>query len=704
MNRLKSWTSFSNLTKARPLGQVATLLILVITAVLIFMLAVANIGQVSTYATNLSIAADGASLYYASQIATKSTQLSEQLINSCGDPLKCCAKTGLLSIILAVLLAIVALVLCVVYGVGLIFIPFICALAGAAGGAIGGAIAGTGAAQGAIQGAVVGFAIGLAYVAAIAAGPLGLYGSSAIIGSVATGLGGTVAVSVAAVVAAVIGVTLAIASNIYTAYAKDAMTGDAMAAAAKALSGLPETQRIRESVFLKALSETIDDPNKVPDVNDSDGDGDSTELVPSFQYCWDRRVSDLKAGNAAFGSQAEQAVRAFLTNPDSTVNNFLLNVDTFLAAVRRLEVEGNDGTVTLLFRALDDYALATGENRFDVRFWEAGPTLAELTNWANQCSACSDPDCPDCAVPATYDELDYDIDELIDFSTGASGYRNQTTDNLVYNWRQWVPWFYGDEYSAYNYLGNLINGDNSSNPARFGLRNWIIEINTIEGRLPDCIYPLDAYGNPSSCCGGSGSTDAYGNPVSNPGVDGYGNPTGTGCAIENPPCKWNPVIPNFGTINPDCNDEFEAARNAINTFIQQVEAFRQAALAFYNLMESLESAGMITVTGCGLSGINPIMYEWGDSRGAHSITVQLGDYQLPRIVNKKYGNWLVGKKCIELINWRQNLNVRITRQDPTRINMGVLGRWNPTNGRVRRSSTAGFQGLWGNFGWVRIAN
>ena len=89
--------SLRNLGRGRRSGQVATLIILIITAILIFALTVTNVGQVSNYATSLSNAADNGSMLLASIIGTKAFQLSASLYESCGNPLKCCVKTGFLS-------------------------------------------------------------------------------------------------------------------------------------------------------------------------------------------------------------------------------------------------------------------------------------------------------------------------------------------------------------------------------------------------------------------------------------------------------------------------------------------------------------------------------------------------------------------------------------------------------------------------------
>ncbi|MFA5401875.1 MAG: Tad domain-containing protein, partial [Dehalococcoidia bacterium] len=64
--------SLNNLREGKPLGQVATLLILMIVVVLIMILTTVNLGQLSISTTNLSNVADSAALSLASQLATRS--------------------------------------------------------------------------------------------------------------------------------------------------------------------------------------------------------------------------------------------------------------------------------------------------------------------------------------------------------------------------------------------------------------------------------------------------------------------------------------------------------------------------------------------------------------------------------------------------------------------------------------------------------
>ncbi|MFH1397229.1 MAG: pilus assembly protein TadG-related protein, partial [Candidatus Omnitrophota bacterium] len=70
----KKTTSLSNLKNTEPLGQVATVLILIMAVMLVAILITANLGQVSYHATSLANAADSACLYLASYLASRAHQ------------------------------------------------------------------------------------------------------------------------------------------------------------------------------------------------------------------------------------------------------------------------------------------------------------------------------------------------------------------------------------------------------------------------------------------------------------------------------------------------------------------------------------------------------------------------------------------------------------------------------------------------------
>jgi len=106
---LRKLTSLKALTRAQHLadrrGQIATVILLAIVGLLIMTLMVANLGQASLAATNITNAADASALLLGSQLATKSHQLWVAL----GYDEEHCEPGGWLGTILAVLLAILVL-------------------------------------------------------------------------------------------------------------------------------------------------------------------------------------------------------------------------------------------------------------------------------------------------------------------------------------------------------------------------------------------------------------------------------------------------------------------------------------------------------------------------------------------------------------------------------------------------------------------
>lgn len=681
---IKKWTSLDNFKKAGISGQMATFLILIITAMLIFVLTLINVGQVSNYATNLANAADSSSLYFASQLGTESYQLSASLYKSCGNGRKCCKSMGFFGIILAIVLAVLSLFLPGSQGV-MMFVY--AAIAGAIGGGIGGTIDGTGFFQGAIQGAMIGAAIaGGAAVggsmfgtAAPAAGggvtPASLANTG--FGEFFTdlfpelvGAAGPSATLMAPVVVpsfagAMAGVGLASGMAVANAFIQMEMVADAMASAAKALNGLPKKQRIRESTFLRAFSDTIDDPNKVADEGDIDGDGDTAEKLPVFQVLWDKRIQDLKAGINPIISQAQKTIDNFFS---TEVSNFQSALNTFKASLSRQEIEGSDGSVTELLRGLE-----VGDGippQYPVSFWDPGPDKAALDAWKEAAKACET--CEPPPPPAGYDELDSAVEYLQYVSDELNTLKGSATADT---WSQWGHFFYdpapndaGDapgegNWSFYDSLGNLLNGDSSLNPPQIGLSAWNKEIEAIRLRLPACIYdPLDPEGSPT-----------------------------------NPPCLGHPTITDFATVDSDLDNEFQPAQTAINQFILSAEQFRQASKDFYEAMSQLLPENGTTPpppvsSSYGLSGENPVTYRWQDSRGDHSITVETSDFSMPKIKKKKS----FFKVCLKLKHYDQEVKVRIIRTDPSGAAVGVgglLGRWNPSGGTITRVSVAEYRGI-----------
>jgi hypothetical protein len=172
------------------------------------------------------------------------------------------------------------------------------------------------------------------------------------------------------------------------------------------------------------------------------------------------------------------------------------------------------------------------------------------------------------------------------------------------------------------------------------------------------------------------------------------------------------------------NNDFKTARDIIQAFNDALENFQGASETFYNDMVNLMAQDPDLAALVGVGGYNPITYEWADSRcpeilehpekKCHSVSVELGDFDIPHTIRKKYGNWWKGKTCIILMHHTETVGVNITRQNPANVAVGgsgqtkgVLGIWNPTyegyEGKIERSSQAQYRGWAKPFkGWVKI--
>lgn len=685
---LRGISSLNNWSNNHHSGQIATLLMLMMVAVLILILVTVNLGNISLQATNLSNAADSASLYLASQLATKSNMLWESL----GRTTEKCKKggfAGLIGAIIGAIIAIVAVVLAVPSGgtsligaaaflglQGTAAVVAAGAVGGAIGGAAGGAYAGTGVLQGAIQGLMIGAAIG----GGVATGA-DLLGGGTVAGSggttvnVAVGAGGAVPETVilapgaavpasttgivsgsttfasqtGAAIGAIGGGVLSPMSNIYMAVVADQMTSAAFSAAAKALSGLPEYDRYREGVFLQALSQTIDDPNKTQDIYDFDGDGDTQEKVPYFQYWWDRRTAELKGIVPTLKSLTQNFINAPLTDFQNSAKNQYTQIcstiddQTICTAgpLSRQEVEGSDGALVELTRALEDAG-------YGISFYKPGkPPLDSL-------------DCDECNPEEYYDEVDAVMGDLKNFVDIAQGLKEQDIYQLTSTWNSWIKWFYDPDSSDdyYDTLKKMIEGEDNFK----GLNGWKDEIEDKRKQLPQCIYgQKDEFG---TCAPGGG---------------------GASC-VTNPPCQDG----SFGTIDSDLVDEFSNVQNKIAEISADIQDFRTASYNFYTDMN--KTYGLMATD---YGGINPVTYNWKDSRGQHSVEAEVGPFKIARIVKKKSGGFLKKKICLKLVDYSDNGSntwLRIIRNDPIdkEIKSGkvALGKWNPSpyKGKISRLS------------------
>lgn len=649
--------SLNNLGASKLQGQIATLLMLMMVVVLIFILVTVNLGQISVTTTNVSNAADSASLSLASQLATKSNMIH----NSLGATKKC-VKGGLASTFLGILGAIIGAILgtFVFPGVGTFWGAVI---GGTIGGTAGALYAGTSILAGAIQGFIIGAMIG--------AGAEGIFGpadaasQSTLVGLMDEGIGGATAADLlaaqnaaywnalqAALVTPQTGMfALSVGSTLYNASVAEQNLSAAFAAAAKALSGLPEYDRYREGVFLQALSQTVDDPNKDTDTADVDGDGETDDKISHFLNWWDSRINAIKTALPNLKELVKNFVQGTLKDfKDYAKEQYTREEYQEYAGVPvygqpgplcRQEVDGADGIVVEVARALS------------VSFFKPG----------------TPPDCPcETCGETYYDDVWTAVCELKDMVELIEGLLDQDIDQLTYTWQFWIKQFYDPE-TTWTPDNDTVNADwydvlkNGTEPE---LNAWRNEIEDKTNLLPNCTY---GWRGESSTCN----------------VCVVGSPCSQDC-ILNPPCKFTS---SGGSTDSDLDDEISNAINAINNLIAKIQIFENDIRNSYNSIKAEydKSPG----------GLNPVIYNWTDSRGNHSVTVEASQFKIPSTKNTESGNWLKNEKCIEMVDYYDNNGantwVKITRQDPANkeIKSGKvgLGMWNPYfDGKITKKSRA----------------
>jgi hypothetical protein len=313
LNCLKKISSLRHLKSSPARGQIATLLILFMVAILIFILATANIGTTTITSMRVTTAADTASLQLASGLAT----MAHQGYISLGNAFEKCRHTGILAYVVGALAAIALIVVTIfVPEVGLwldgLSAPALIALFAGLGALAGGISLGlathswSGAWRGAYQGAQVAAAIGGGV-----AGSLSNFAAGGAQQAAGAGLNSFMGVSDAGIkivqagaqlsaAAAASAITLAIvggAAQIYSAIQADKRVGDGLR---KSIRQIPDSYiALREGVFYTALSQIVTDQHTVTDVNDIDGDGDSAEQISAFDQWFYDRTQAFKENTAS---------------------------------------------------------------------------------------------------------------------------------------------------------------------------------------------------------------------------------------------------------------------------------------------------------------------------------------------------------------------------------------------------------------------
>lgn len=716
--RIRHLTSFNNFRSDKlESGQIATVMILFMIVLLVFVLVTVNIGNVSFQGTLISQAADAGALALGSGLATKARAIADALRDECGSATRCCKKTGAAAGVFAFIAAlIVAIASCISGCVAMPLLIAVCMAAGAAGGAIGASYAGTDMAQGVAMGAIIGACVGMA---------AGGIGGAMISGGSEAMMGGVVVMETAPIVAgagtAMLGV-MGTAASLYNAYNADQMYIDAFAEVSKKLNALNERDRYREGAFMAALSVVVDDPNKVKDDRDLDDDGNTAELASAFLNFWDNRIDNIRAQTAVMTPVVVQFIEGPLRNFRDFVNGAITGTDTtftlwpsgtythhtpgllerrdYIYDASDTPIAGTtDGPIATFLRGVYPtwtFNYADPDTGTVSPVFVPGPTPAEITAW--------------------YDDPCGDVSETEICPPPPAGF--DYVDSLYEDFRQWLAFGNGIlediDYSAIawdNWKDILYNPEDPSDVTTFygALDRYITMMTDIQTQFPAVVnsYPpcLDGYF--------PAGTESW----SPTGMEWQNQPAGLSCGNCGDPCPWDCTCDCYR--NPPCRiiwwagDGFSVDRDkfdelwgggmtpgAVTGFMElsnNLQQFRNDILMWYGWIESMRTTPEILAWG----GYPNCEYHWTDTRGEHAIQVAAGAFRIARIKVSKHGNWLKGKVCQNLRDYQDEDRawIRVTRQDGNRQALGGWGLWNPFNRPLSRRSFAEY-----SYDFVRLKN
>ena len=658
--------SLANLDCGCVSGQIATLLVFLLVIVLVMALVTINLGQLANWAMDLSNAADAAVLTITNQLATYAQTLYEAM----GNQDEICNLGG----IFQVLLLVISVVIGMFTGIGFILTALL------AGGVL---AAARGIYYGSADAALSGFLDGVAFAVVCYGGALA---------GPALGIG------------AAGGAIVAGASATANWVIQDRMKVEAIEEASRQLNGLAKEDQIAQGAIYTALISIVNDPNTIQDYFDSDGNGDTQELVPYFQFWWERRIEWMKSNSGtlaittAINAFLEGAVKPMITylDGDATATPPVVGALENGGLFWRGDTDGggttspyNDGSLIALLRATQSYLPLTN-------FWFPGPSKTTYNCWVthNCCPSCASASCASCAslcppsASNCFDDVDKAIAGLTKFDADLKGLRDKgdaSIATLVNTWNIWLPVFY-DPVATTNYY-------NSLNQPITKVQDWETRIENKRSTAP--ATPPSAGGIPYcilSCTGGN-------------------------CYVTNFPCKGPAVgcstcvaggvsLPaSFGTINANLTDEFAPVQASLQDLIVRITAFKNACYALYTAIQTAKTPPNDPCSTSGYckwsytdpatghtigpididyGGTNPVTYWWCDSVGYHEIRVSVA-FTMPHI---ETDDGFI-ETCTKIADKTGTPTVTIQRLEP-KVNMGLLGPWNPLLGPTVPARTTSF--------------
>jgi len=661
--------------------------------ILIFIMATINLGDLSLTAEKISNAADAATLYLVSELASVSTSIGNTLeANGCGRD-ECKQKKSFVELLVAIIAAIILTI--ATYGTGLepgIALVIVVLGTTATTFIAGGIHYGTwdGALQGAMTGLVVGAMIGTCVYGTVGGagetvGALGGVASQETFYVGATGPGlalagqavpaGSLILDGAVAYPTISGI-LTTALGVGGAVLDKQMEMDSLAAGtasvAKMFNSMDQRTGLSQGAMYQAFLRTVDDPRTVPDDYDIDADGDVAEKIPAFQVWWYKRESNILSNNTIPVSLTS----AFLNKMGFSQGKFFNWSGEYLYKLEAKHSLGDfnlsltsDGWLVAILRSLWNHGETSGISQFKPSFWNPGEQNTSNPHFDE--------------VQALYDQFLLDLNHPYPLYMGA---RKDTDSAIAKSYLTWIGFYYdasgdGDLYDVYN---AFIEGETTPDYSYIGMKKWIDDLERIKHLTWSVcqLGSLNASGGCDACSDPGGcSKNCAVNPPCVAYITGYVPDGPLGGGIE-PPVPERTVY----TTDSDLQDEMIEAKDIINEIILELgpgappqEGYRQVIKYYYDHMEEFNK---------GLGGnYEKATYAWphpdcpSNNPNCQKVTVEvIMPSGFPSVNDFKNKNdWgLTTEYGVRRVYASGNCGVAITREIPINKETNtIMGIWRP---------------------------